>query len=211
MALMGGSGAGKTTLADVLCGRKTVGEVQGDIFVNGYPKDQVRGGWVVGGTNRLCARRIGAAYRTARHQAHTPNNPPTKRAQASWARVVGYVEQQDIHTAATTVAETLWFSARLRLPPSVSDTWIGAYVIEVLDLVELTPLANSLVGDPAGPGGGTGLSTEQRKRLTIVVELVANPSVVFMDEPTSGARACAGCCSGQCLLCRVLHHQQCSE
>jgi ABC-type transporter Mla maintaining outer membrane lipid asymmetry ATPase subunit MlaF len=36
----GGSGAGKTTLADVLCGRKTVGEVQGDILVNGYPKDQ---------------------------------------------------------------------------------------------------------------------------------------------------------------------------
>jgi ABC-type phosphonate transport system ATPase subunit len=35
--------------------------------------------------------------------------------------------------------------------------------------------------------GQTGLSVEQRKRLTIAVELVANPSVVFMDEPTSGA------------------------
>ena len=32
-----------------------------------------------------------------------------------------------------------------------------------------------------------GLSVEQRKRLTIAVELVANPSIVFMDEPTSGA------------------------
>jgi ABC-type multidrug transport system ATPase subunit len=31
-----------------------------------------------------------------------------------------------------------------------------------------------------------GLSVEQRKRLTIAVELVANPSIVFMDEPTSG-------------------------
>ncbi len=38
------------------------------------------------------------------------------------------------------------------------------------------------VGNP----GGNGLSVEQRKRLTIGVELVANPSVVFMDEPTSG-------------------------
>lgn len=60
---------------------------------------------------------------------------------------------------------------------------------EVLDLVELTPLENALVGLP----GITGLSTEQRKRLTIAVELVANPSIIFMDEPTSGldARAAA--------------------
>ena len=35
--------------------------------------------------------------------------------------------------------------------------------------------------------GQSGLSVEQRKRLTIAVELVANPSIVFMDEPTSGA------------------------
>ena len=43
----------------------------------------------------------------------------------------------------------------------------------------------SLVGIP----GSSGLSVEQRKRLTIAVELVANPSIVFMDEPTSGAAA----------------------
>ncbi len=34
--------------------------------------------------------------------------------------------------------------------------------------------------------GESGLSTEQRKRLTIAVEMVANPAVIFMDEPTSG-------------------------
>ena len=37
-----------------------------------------------------------------------------------------------------------------------------------------------------GLPGVSGLSVEQRKRLTIAVELVANPSAVFMDEPTSG-------------------------
>ena len=37
-----------------------------------------------------------------------------------------------------------------------------------------------------GTPGENGLSVEQRKRLTIAVELVSNPSVVFMDEPTSG-------------------------
>ncbi|KAL6334098.1 hypothetical protein AAG906_004529 [Vitis piasezkii] len=60
--------------------------------------------------------------------------------------------------------------------------------MEVMDLVELTPLKNALVGLP-----GVNLSTEQRKRLTIAVEPVANPSIIFMDEPTSGpdARAAA--------------------
>lgn len=44
-----------------------------------------------------------------------------------------------------------------------------------------------------GIPGISGLSTEQRKRLTIAVELVANPSIIFMDEPTTGldARAAA--------------------
>ena len=43
-------------------------------------------------------------------------------------------------------------------------------------------MKNAIVGSP----GQDGLSVEQRKRLTIAVELVANPSIVFMDEPTSG-------------------------
>ena len=53
---------------------------------------------------------------------------------------------------------------------------------QVMDLVELRSLAQAVVGRP----GVDGLSVEQRKRLTIAVELVANPSIVFMDEPTSG-------------------------
>jgi predicted ABC-type transport system involved in lysophospholipase L1 biosynthesis ATPase subunit len=58
-----------------------------------------------------------------------------------------------------------------------------------MDIVELTPLKGALVGLP----GQSGLSVEQRKRLTIAVELVANPSIVFMDEPTSGAACNGGC------------------
>ncbi len=58
---------------------------------------------------------------------------------------------------------------------------------QVMELVELRSLREAIVGMP----GSSGLSVEQRKRLTIAVELVANPSIVFMDEPTSGGRPTA--------------------
>jgi ABC-type multidrug transport system ATPase subunit len=62
-------------------------------------------------------------------------------------------------------------------------------VDEVLETIELDEIKDALVGVT----GVSGLSTEQRKRLTIAVEFVANPSVIFMDEPTTGldARAAA--------------------
>ena len=59
-----------------------------------------------------------------------------------------------------------------------------------MELVELIPLRHALVGLP----GVSGLSVEQRKRLTIAVELVANPSAVFMDEPTSGEPCASSVC-----------------
>ena len=59
--------------------------------------------------------------------------------------------------------------------------------MQVVELMELGPLAGALVGTP----GQSGLSVEQRKRLTIGVELCANPSIIFMDEPTSGSASVA--------------------
>ena len=99
-----------------------------------------------------------------------------------------------------TVYESLIFSARLRFNKDVEVNTVYAFVQEVMELVELEPLAESLVGAP----GVTGLSVEQRKRLTIAVELVANPSIVFMDEPTSGAlhdSQQTGSILGSVLLC----------
>ncbi|KAE8651080.1 hypothetical protein Csa_001199, partial [Cucumis sativus] len=65
------------------------------------------------------------------------------------------------------------------------STLMLMFVEEVMELIELDKLRDALVGLP----GIDGLSTEQRKRLTIAVELVANPSTIFMDEPTSGIDA----------------------
>ncbi|XP_021748020.1 ABC transporter G family member 34-like isoform X1 [Chenopodium quinoa] len=147
-ALVGVSGAGKTTLMDVLAGRKTGGHIEGSIKISGYPKNQ-----------------------------------------ATFARISGYCEQNDIHSPHVTVYESLLYSGWLRLSAEVDTTARKLFVDEVMDLVELKPLKDALVGLP----GVNGLLIEQRKRLTVAVELVANPSIIFMDEPTSGldARAAA--------------------
>ncbi|KAF8393292.1 hypothetical protein HHK36_021533 [Tetracentron sinense] len=148
--LMGVSGAGKTTLMDVLAGRKTGGYIEGNITISGYPKKQ-----------------------------------------ETFSRISGYCEQNDIHSPHVTVYESLLYSAWLRLPPDVDSATRKMFIEEVMKLVELASLRESLVGLP----GVNGLSTEQRKRMTIAVELVANPSIIFMDEPTSGlnARAASNC------------------
>ncbi|KAG5553360.1 hypothetical protein RHGRI_011287 [Rhododendron griersonianum] len=78
-ALVGVSGAGKTTLMDVLAGRKTGGYIEGTISISGYMKNQ-----------------------------------------ATFARVSGYCEQNDIHSPYVTVYESLLYSAWLRLSSDVN-------------------------------------------------------------------------------------------
>ncbi|KAJ7695504.1 hypothetical protein B0H17DRAFT_1056061 [Mycena rosella] len=100
----------------------------------------------------------------------------------SFQRKTGYVQQQDLHLATATVRESLVFSALLRQHKSIPKEEKLAYVEEVLALLEMEGYASAIVGVP-----GEGLNVEQRKRLTIAVELVARPELlVFFDEPTSG-------------------------
>ena len=68
--------------------------------------------------------------------------------QATFARVSGYVEQFDVHSPQTTVREALLFSARLRTRGETNEV-ISAFVDEVMDLVELTPLRDGLVSTSA--------------------------------------------------------------
>ncbi|CEJ91209.1 Putative ATP-binding cassette transporter ifT1 [[Torrubiella] hemipterigena] len=100
----------------------------------------------------------------------------------SFQRKTGYVQQQDLHLQTTTVREALNFSALLRQPAHIPRAEKLAYVDEVIKLLDMEEYADAVVGVP-----GDGLNVEQRKRLTIAVELAAKPPLLlFVDEPTSG-------------------------
>lgn len=101
---------------------------------------------------------------------------------SSFQRKTGYVQQQDLHLSTSTVREALQFSAILRQPSSTSRKDKLDYVEEVIKILEMDHFADAIVGVP-----GEGLNVEQRKRLTIGVEMAAKPQLLlFLDEPTSG-------------------------
>ncbi|KAK0638318.1 ZEB2-regulated ABC transporter 1 [Lasiodiplodia hormozganensis] len=101
---------------------------------------------------------------------------------ASFQRKTGYVQQQDIHLASSTIREALEFSALLRQGEHIPRAEKLAYVDEVLKLLDMEEYADAIIGVP-----GEGLNIEQRKRLTIGIELAARPQLLlFLDEPTSG-------------------------
>lgn len=108
----------------------------------------------------------------------------------SFQRSTGYVEQVDVHEPTSTVREALRFSAMLRQPKEISRQEKYEYVEKVLKLLELEDIAEAIVGTD-----GVGLSSEQRKRVTIGVELASKPQLLlFLDEPTSGTHFRFGNC-----------------
>ncbi|KAI9935030.1 hypothetical protein ASPWEDRAFT_117761 [Aspergillus wentii DTO 134E9] len=166
-ALMGVTGAGKTSLLDVLANRVTMGVITGEMLVDGRIRDD------------------------------------------SFQRKTGYVQQQDLHLETSTVREALIFSAVLRQPASTPRAEKLAYVEEVIKMLGMEEYAEAVVGVL-----GEGLNVEQRKRLTIGVEIAAKPDLLlFFDEPTSGldSQTAWSICSlmrslanhGQAILCTI--------
>jgi ABC-type multidrug transport system ATPase subunit len=96
---------------------------------------------------------------------------------------IGYVPQQDIVHRKITIQHALEYTAHLRLPPDTSDEEINAYIGNVLDKVGLTEKSMQAIDTPAPLSGG------QLKRVSLAVELVANPNILFLDEVTSGLDA----------------------
>jgi len=96
----------------------------------------------------------------------------------SFQRATGFAEQQDVHESTATVKEALRFSALLRQPKEVPLEEKYEYVETIIKLLEMEDIAGATVGSQ-----GNGLNQEQRKRLTIGVELASKPELLmFLDE-----------------------------
>ncbi|KAJ5972447.1 CDR ABC transporter [Penicillium vulpinum] len=127
---------------------------------------------------------------------------------------MGYVQQQDIHLPTQTVREALQMTARLRRPNSISLAEKNAYVEHVIKWLNMEHIADALVGVP-----GAGLNLEQRKKVSIGVEMASKPEILFLDEPTSGLDGQSAMLiarllrrladSGQAILCTI--HQPAAE
>ncbi|CAD7697824.1 unnamed protein product [Ostreobium quekettii] len=143
-AILGPSGAGKTSLLDVLAGRRR-GGVSGTVYVNGNKFDL----------------RTKASYISS---------------------LVGYVYQDDILPGTSTVFEYLMFHSSLRLPPSVGHKEREWRATHLIDSLGLGRVAHSFIGDQFTRG----LSGGEKRRVSIACEMLTSPSILFLDEPTTG-------------------------
>ncbi|KAI2145931.1 ATP-binding cassette transporter snq2 [Ophidiomyces ophidiicola] len=127
----------------------------------------------------------------------------------SFQRATGFAEQADIHEPTSTVRESLRFSALLRRPKEIPIKEKYDYCERILELLELQSIAGATIGYM-----GAGLNQEQRKRVTIAVELASKPDLLlFLDEPTSGLDSLAAfnivrflrklANAGQAILCTI--------
>jgi ATP-binding cassette, subfamily G (WHITE), member 2, PDR len=164
-----------------------------DMNIKGTPRrllDNVTG-WVTPGTMTCLMGVSGAGKTTLLDVLAQRRNTTGKLSgsilvdslplKASYRHKTGYVQQQDLHLPTATVREALQFSAKLRLPTSTPLIDKYAFVESILELLHMESFSDAIIGQP-----GEGLNLEQRKLLTIGVELVAKPPILFLDEPTSG-------------------------
>ena len=101
--------------------------------------------------------------------------------QASREGVIGYVPQDDLLFEELTVFQNLYYNAKICFS-DFSDDLLKRTVQIVLDDLDLDHIKDLKVGDPLNKT----ISGGQRKRLNIALELMREPSILFVDEPTSG-------------------------
>ncbi len=140
VAVMGGSGTGKSTLLNVLNGNYRLSN--GMITINGY--DIQTDAEILQG-------------------------------------VIGFVPQDDMLIEELTVFENLYYNAKLCFS-HLNHADIVKLVEKALNDFDLVEARDLVVGNPLKKM----LSGGQRKRLNIALELVREPSILFVDEPTSG-------------------------
>jgi ABC-type multidrug transport system ATPase subunit len=113
------------------------------------------------------------------------NGQEREKLGASFTRILGYVPQDSHCIETLTVRETLMFTAELRLPSSFTHTQRDEICGDIEAQLGLQKVSGSRVGDELNRG----ISGGEMKRLSIGVELVTGPSLLILDEATSGLSA----------------------
>merc|ERR1740121_833190 len=103
--------------------------------------------------------------------------------------VTAFVPQDDVMHRELTCLENVAYQAKLRLPPQLRDFtgpgWAEAEAEALLADMGLAHVKHSIIGDESTRG----ISGGQRKRVSIAMELICRPSLLFLDEPTTGLDA----------------------
>ncbi|KAJ6425786.1 hypothetical protein OIU84_026378 [Salix udensis] len=97
-------------------------------------------------------------------------------------RDISYVTQEDFFLGTLTVRETITYSAHLRLPRKMTEQEIHSVVDNIIMEMGLQDCADTKIGN----WHLRGISTGEKKRLSIGVETLTNPHILFLDEPTTG-------------------------
>lgn len=144
LAVMGSSGAGKTSLLNLLAGRVSTSKgakASGSVFLNGEARNYNK-----------------------------------------FRKLAAYVLQDDDMFAELTVEEQLTYAALLRLPSSMPREKKLMRVQKIIQELGLGKVKDTMIGSQIVRG----ISGGERKRVNIGTELVTNPSLLFLDEPTTG-------------------------
>ncbi|XP_021648547.2 ABC transporter G family member 15 isoform X2 [Hevea brasiliensis] len=95
---------------------------------------------------------------------------------------VAYVTQEDVLLGTLTVRETITYSANLRFPTTLTKEEIADAVEGTISEMGLQDCADRLIGN----WHLRGISGGEKKRLSIALEILTTPRLLFLDEPTSG-------------------------
>ncbi|XP_064985970.1 ABC transporter G family member 1-like isoform X2 [Musa acuminata AAA Group] len=174
LAIMGPSGCGKSTLLDALAGRLGSGVSQkGEILINAQKQKLAFGASVQSFNRSLMFFVLPSQFLD--HSGEVLFLPQA------------YVTQEDVLMTTLTVREAVYYSAQLQLPDSMTRSEKRERAEATMREMGLEDAADTRIGGWAFKG----ISGGQKRRVSICIELLTRPQLLYLDEPTSGLDSAA--------------------